>query len=41
MPGAVDAHDYQDRAQSWASAVWASWGEQHVVIRSTLDAVLS
>ena len=41
MRGTVDVDDYQARAHSWAGAVWASWGEQHALIRAALDAVLS
>jgi hypothetical protein len=36
MVGAVDLHDYGERAKAWAQAVWASWAESHPLIRDYL-----
>jgi hypothetical protein len=40
MVGAADLDDYEQRAREWAAAVWGSWSDQHVLIRTALHSVL-
>lgn len=34
-----DLSDYEQRATTWATAVWRAWSEQHGVIRAALASV--